>query len=129
VDRRGLDGLREREPVVDLGRFTAGLKIVWGEGERRPTDRRPYRRRKPIPQRPSMLDDLREQISGWLSEQPGLPGIAVLERLKVLHPDRFTDKHERTVQRAVKRWRAEQARQVIFESAVAIGGVAIRSAA
>jgi hypothetical protein len=56
-----------------------------------------------------MLDDLREQIGAWLAEEPGLPAIAVLERKKTLHPDRLSDKHARTVQRAVKRWRAEQA--------------------
>ena len=76
-----------------------------------------------------MLDDLREQIGAWLAEEPGLPAIAILERIKTLHPDRFTDKHERTVQRAVKRWRAEQAHRIITESAATLAGVAVRSAA
>jgi hypothetical protein len=129
VDRRGLDGIREPEPAADLERFTAGLRIAWRSGEQRPIHRRPYRRRKPIPRRASMLDDLREPIGAWLSDNPGLPAIAILERIKTLHPDRFTDKHERTAQRAVKRWRAEQARRIITESAIAIGGVAIRPAA
>jgi hypothetical protein len=129
VDRRGLDGGREPEPSTDLDRFTAGLRIAWRAGEQRPTHRRPYRRRKPIPRRASMLDDLREQIGAWLAEQPGLPAIATLARIKTLHPDRFTDKHARTVQRAVKRWRAEQAHRIIIESAAAIAGVAVRPAA
>jgi hypothetical protein len=129
VDRRGLDGAREPEPTADLERFTTGLRIAWREGERRMIHRRPYRRRKPVPRRPSMLDDLREQIGAWLCEEPDLPAIAILERIKTLHPDRFTDKHARTVQRAVKRWRAEQARRIIAESAVTIGGVAVRPAA
>jgi len=129
VDRRGLDSAREPEPTADLERFTTGLRIAWREGERRVIHRRPYRRRKPPPRRPSMLDDLREPIGAWLSEEPGLPAIAILERIKILHPDRFTDQHARTVQRAVKRWRAEQARRIIAESAVTIGGAAVRSAA
>ena len=128
VDRRGLEGTREPE-ATDLGRFTAGLRIAWRGGEQRPTHRRPYRRRKPVPRRASMLDDLREQIGTWLSDEPGLPAMAILERIKTLHPDRFTDKHERTVQRAVKQWRAEQAHRIILESAVAIAGVAERPAA
>jgi hypothetical protein len=103
VDRRGLAGAKELEPATTLEQFTAGLRIAWRTDEQRPTHRRPYRRRKPIPQRVSMLDDLREQIGAWMVEEPGLPAIAILERLKSLHPDRFTDKHERTVQRAVKR--------------------------
>jgi hypothetical protein len=129
VDRRGLDGGREPEPSTDLDRFTAGRRIAWRAGEQRPTHRRPYRRRKPIPRRASMLDDLREQIGAWLAEQPGLTAIAILARIKTLHPDRFTDKHARTVQRAVKRWRAEQAHRIIIESAAAIAGVAVRPAA
>jgi hypothetical protein len=129
VDRRGLDGGREPEPSTDLDRFTAGLRIAWRAGEQRPTHRRPYRRRKPIPRRACMLDDLREQIGGWLAEEPGLPAIAMLERIKRLYPDRFSDKHARTVQRAVKRWRAEQAHRIITESAVAIAGSAVRPAA
>jgi transcriptional regulator GlxA family with amidase domain len=114
---------------MDLERFATGLRIAWREGERRPIHSRPYRRRKPAPRRPSMLDDLREQISAWLSEAPGLPAIAILERIKTLHPDRFTDKHVRTVQRAVKQWRAEQARRIVAETAITIGNVAVRPAA
>ncbi len=67
VDRRGLDGNREPAPSTDLDRFTAGLRIAWRAGEQRPTYRRPYRRRKPIPRRASMLDDLREQVGAWLA--------------------------------------------------------------
>jgi transcriptional regulator GlxA family with amidase domain len=52
-----------------------------------------------------------------------------LERIKTLHPDRFTDKHARTVQRALKRWRAEQARRIIAESVITIRSVAVRPAA
>jgi hypothetical protein len=55
VDRRGLDGAREPEPTADLERFTTGLRIAWREDERRVIYRRPYRRRKPLPPRPSML--------------------------------------------------------------------------
>jgi hypothetical protein len=129
VDWRGLDGARPPEPAMDLERFAAGLRIAWREGERRPIHRRPYRHRIPMPRRPSMLDDLREQISVWLSEAPGLPATAILDRIKTLHPDRLTDKHARTVQRAVKRWRAQQAHPIVVETAITIGSVAVRPAA
>lgn len=60
VDRRGQNPV---QPIaVDLGRFAASLRTAWQEGERRPTHRRLYRRRKPMPKRPSMLDDERDQI-------------------------------------------------------------------
>jgi hypothetical protein len=46
------------QPIVDPDRFAASLKTAWRDGEPRPTHRRPYRRRKPIPKRPSMLDEV-----------------------------------------------------------------------
>jgi hypothetical protein len=76
-----------------------------------------------------MLDDLDEQIRIWVAQEPGVTGIEILRRIKALHPDRFTDKHARTVQRAVKRWRAEAARRIIVETAAEIGGAAVRPAA
>jgi hypothetical protein len=121
IDRRGFDGTREPAAPVDLERFTAGLRIAWRQGEQRPTHRRPYRRRKPVPRRPSMLDDLHDQIRAWLAEDPGVTATEILARVKVLRPARFTDKQARTVQRAVKRWRAQEARRIIIEGAAAIG--------
>jgi hypothetical protein len=76
-----------------------------------------------------MLDDLDEQIRIWVAEEPGVTGVEILRRIKALHPIRLTNKHARTVQRAVKRWRAEAARRVIIESAVTIGGVTVRPVA
>jgi len=115
IDRRGLDGAHEPAAPVDLEQFATGLRIAWRHGEQRPTHRRPYRRRKPVPRRPSMLDDMHEQIPAWVVEAPGVTATEILQRLKAMHPDRFTDKHERTVQRAVKQWRAQEARRIIVE--------------
>jgi len=106
--------------IVDLDRFTASLKTAWRDGERRPTHRRPYRRRKPIPKRPSMIDEVQDQICAWLDGEPSLSGLEVLGRLKLIRPDRFSDRHLRTVQRAVKAWRSQQARRIIAESAAVI---------
>jgi hypothetical protein len=52
--------------------------------------------------------------------EPGLSGLEVLGRLKLIRPDRFDDQHLRTVQRAVKAWRGQQARRIIAESAAVI---------
>jgi hypothetical protein len=82
---------------VELDRFVASLKTAWREGEQRPTHKRAYRRRKPVPKRTSVLDALREQIHGWLAAQPGLSAQMVLSRLTALAPDRFKDTQLRTV--------------------------------
>jgi hypothetical protein len=119
VDRRGTTAVREVAPLpADLDRFVASLKTAWREGERRPTHKRAYRRRKPVPKRGSMLDAVREEINGWLDAEPGLSAKAVLARLRGLAPERFQDTQLRTVQRAVKAWRARSARAII------LGGIA-----
>ena len=98
---------------MDLARFAASLKVAWSEGERRPTHRRRYVRRKPLV-RPSVLDGVRERIVAWLDEQPSLTAVAVLERLREIDPERFQPGHERTVQRFVKARRAAMAREVLL---------------
>jgi hypothetical protein len=74
-----------------------------------------------MPKRPSMLDAFHDQIRAWLDPEPTLSAVAVLTRLKSTCPEQFTDRHLRTVQRAVKAWRAHQARRIILESATALG--------
>jgi len=81
VDRRGAEPPSQQPIVVDLDRFAASLRTAWREGERRPTHRRPYRRRKPIPQRPLMLDGVRDQIQAWLDREPTLSAVEILRRL------------------------------------------------
>src|SRR5262245_53633705 len=73
--RRGLGDAREPEIRTDLDRFAVGLRVAWREGERRPTHRCPYRRREPVPRRPSMPDDLDEQIRIWVAGEPSATGV------------------------------------------------------
>jgi hypothetical protein len=117
IDRRSSAAVRQSPAPVELDRFVASLKTAWREGEPRPTHKRAYRRRKPVPKRPSMLDGLREQIHGWLDAEPGLSAQEVLLRLTGLAPDRFKAMQLRTVQRAVKAWRAQSARAIILTGA------------
>jgi hypothetical protein len=102
VDRRGMEPGPPQPMVVDLDRFAASLGTAWRDGERRPTHRRPYRRRKPVARRPSMLDAVRDQIRTRLDGEPTISALEVLRRLKLTDPDRFSDRYLRTVQRAVK---------------------------
>jgi hypothetical protein len=119
VDRRGTTAVREAAPLpADLDRFVVSLRTAWREGERRPTHKRAYRRRKPVPKRGSMLDAVLDEMHGWLDAEPGLSAKAVLVRLRRLAPERFQGTQLRTVQRAVKAWRARSARAII------LGGIA-----
>lgn len=116
VDQRGVASAAPDKPAepIDAKALGASLKTAWRDGERRPTHRRPYRRTKPIPKRPSILDPYRDQVHGWLEAEPALTGLDVLSRLIDLAPETFARKHLRTTQRLVKAWRADQARRVIL---------------
>jgi hypothetical protein len=114
VDRRGLNATSAEPVAIDLQRFAANLGTAWQAGETQPTHRRPYRRTKPYPKRPCMLDPFEAQIRAWLEADPTLSAAAVLQRLMRADPPRFTKKSARTVQIAVKAWRAEITGQMIL---------------
>ncbi len=114
VDERGMAAGRAETPVPhDLALFTASLKVAWADGKQRPTHRRRYVRVKPIV-RPSMLDAVRDQLLAWLEAQPALTAVAALDRLRELHPDRFSADHLRTMQRFMKVRRLTMAREVLL---------------
>lgn len=115
VDRRGLNAKIEEPAVIDLQRFTANLKTAWKSGETRPTHRRPYRRTKPYPKRPSMYEPFEAQIKAWLDEEPALSAASVLLRLTKIDPSRFKERNLRMVQRLVKAWRMEMAGLIILD--------------
>ncbi len=123
VDERGMAAGRAEAPApLDLALFTASLKVAWEDGEQRPTHRRRYVRVKPVV-RTSMLDAVRDPLLTWLEAQPALTAVAALERLRGLHPDRFTADHLRTVQRFMKVRRLTMAREVLLGPSPASTGL------
>lgn len=118
VDQRGIGAVEAEAPIViDIA---AALDSAARQGERRPIHRRSYRRVKPIPKRPSMLDPHRDEINAWLDAEPAITAVDVLARLKAGYPDRFTDTHLRTTQRMVRTWRADQAKRIIRRGTAAL---------
>lgn len=112
VDQRGMDGSSLQ--TVDTVKMLAAAPLSVQSGEQRAIHRRPYRRRKPIPRKARMLDVYEDQARGWLQRQPGMTAVEILKRLRELAPaGTFTDKHLRTVQRALAAWRADAIRQWI----------------
>jgi len=123
VDERGMGPGRSDAPApIDLAQFTASLKVAWTDGERRPTHRRRYIRRKPVV-RTSKLDAVRDQLLAWLEAQPALSAVDALERLRGLHSDRFGADHLRTVQRFMKVRRVTMAREVLLGPLVSVGAL------
>ena len=111
VDQRGTGAVVAAAPaVIDLA---AALDGAGRKGEQRAIHRRPYKRAKPIPKRPSKVDPRRDEISCWPDANPTIIAVDVLTRLKALYPDRFTDSHLRKAQRLVEAWRADRATRVV----------------
>ena len=115
VDRRGLNSTPEEPVAIDLQRFAASLKTAWQAGETRPTHRRPYRRTKPYPKRPSMFEPHEAQIKAWLEAEPAIPAATVLQRLMDADPSHFRTRSLRMVQRVVKTWRADVMGRIILD--------------
>jgi hypothetical protein len=67
-----------------------------------------------------MLDDVRDRMTAWLDCEPSISAVDILTRLKAAHSERFCDQHLRTVQRAVKAWRGQQARRIVMASSTAV---------
>ena len=61
-------------------------------------------------------------MEGWLAVEPNLAGKELLTRLTQLLPDLYpTGAQLRTLQRRVKAWRAERARELVFGAIAGLG--------
>ena len=101
----------DAEPALED--FLAGLRLAWKEGEVRPTARpkaaKPRGRRRPDP-----LKDVTIELEAWFEADLGATGRQLLGRLQAAHPDQYPDKLLRTVQRRLKVWRRERARELVL---------------
>lgn len=104
---------KDVDPKAEVELFLEGLRHAWKEGEARPTSRRkppaPRGRRRPDP-----LAAVTNDLRAWFDEDQSQTGRELLTRLQSVHPDAYPDKLLRTVQRRLKTWRAEVARQLVF---------------
>lgn len=69
VDQRGV--AEARGSAGEIINVAAPVTTTQG-GEQRAIHRRPYRRLKPVPRRPRMLDAYEDQTRRWLQRQPGM---------------------------------------------------------
>lgn len=113
VDRRGIEPELSEAPPPWAEPLAPSVPAA-GHGEQREIHRRPYRRRKPLAPRPGMLGAHEATIRSWLQAEPGITAVEALRRLQnMTPPGEFTDRHLRTVQRALQAWRADAIRQWI----------------
>lgn len=104
-------------PREDVEAFLSGLRHAWKEGEVRPTSRK----KPPIPRgrrRPDPLAKVTNELRTWFAEDPSQTGQALLGRLQAAHPDAYSDRLIRTVQRRLKIWRGDMAKALVFGASV-----------
>jgi len=98
---------------ADVEDFLSGLRHAWKEGEVRPTSRKkppePRGRRRPDP-----LAKVTNELKAWFAEDHSQTGRGLLDRLQAAYPDLYPDDLLRTVQRRLKVWRGDMARELVF---------------
>jgi len=111
-DRSGLvERAAPSEPALE--EFLKGLRTAWREGEVRPTARaRPVAKRGR--RRPDPFVQVTARLHEWFLASPSLTARELLARLQTEVPAIYPETLLRTLQRRVKVWRAEMARELVF---------------
>lgn len=96
--------------------FLGGLQTLWQNNQ--------PRRRKPKPRtgkrtRPDPFEPDVERIEQWLQAEPHLNAKTVLARLIELHPQRYGERHLRTLQRRLRGYRLQWIEQEMTAAATA----------
>ena len=98
---------------ADVEDFLSGLRHAWKEGEVRPTSRR----KPPVPRgrrRPDPLARVTDELKAWFLEDQSQTGHDLLSKLQAAYPNTYSSGLLRTVQRRLKVWRGDMARELVF---------------
>ncbi len=111
--------VRETPSGESLERFLAKLLRLWRQGEVRPTHvvkvRAPRHWRTPK----DPFEGVWVDVLAWLQAEPDATGKALMERLQLEHPDRFSEGQLRTMQRRLKEWRGIMAKELVYAGTAA----------
>ena len=98
-----------------IATFVASLAWAWKDGEARPTHRKQPKVTHWWRSRVDPFADAWPVVEGWLIAEPAVSAKALMERLATLIPDVYASKAPlRTLQRRVKAWRAERAKEMVL---------------
>lgn len=102
--------------VVSLEQFASSLSTLWQYGESRPTHRKAPKKPRTYRTRKDPFDKVWALIGAWLQDDPDATAKALLHKIIEHSPGEVTLAQLRTLQRRVKQWRRERARQLISAS-------------
>jgi hypothetical protein len=98
---------------VPLADFLASLGTAWQAGEVRPT----YHPKVRVPHdwrtREDPFEHTWPKIQQWLETEPGITARKLHERLVAMAPAMYSSAQLRTLQRRVKAWRSNRARELV----------------
>jgi hypothetical protein len=111
-------GPRDRSPVpaaTDVSTFLESLATAWKDGEARPTHRKQQAAERWWRTRADPFAHAWPVVEGWLNDEPTATAKELMERLAKVVPDVYASKAQlRTLQRRIKAWRAEKAKDLIL---------------
>jgi hypothetical protein len=102
------------QSIPHLNGFVASLSTVWRDGEVRPTHRKRTSGPRTYRTRVDPFESVWPQVQLWLNEQPDVNAKDLFLRLQGSMPGAFPPGQLRTLQRRVKQWRSEIARQLVL---------------
>jgi len=102
------------QPSPELSGFVASLSTVWRDGEVRPTHRKISSGPRNYRTRVDPFESAWPQVQQWLNEQPDANAKELFLRLQESMTGTFAPGQLRTLQRRVKQWRSEIARQLVL---------------
>ncbi len=106
-----------RDQDAELDQLLKRLSTAWQEGEVRPTHRQAPKPRRHWRTRKDPYATVWPTICGWLDAEPARTAKELFRRLQSQNIGTFPDSQLRTLQRRVKEWRSEMARQLVYAEA------------
>jgi len=101
--------------TTDVATFLATLSTAWKAGEVRPTHRKEARTTHWWRTRADPFEHAWPVVEGWLASEPTVTAKELMDRLAAMVPDTYAGNAQlRTLQRRVKAWRAEKAKDLIL---------------
>jgi len=111
-------GAHEPEPpaaVSDVATFLRGLSRAWQDGEVRPTHRPQPGAKHWWRTRPDPFEHTWPVVEQWLASEPTATAKDLMNRLAAMVPDAYACKAQlRTLQRRIRHWRTEKAKDLIL---------------
>jgi hypothetical protein len=110
----GVANTEAAQTTQELSGFVASLSTVWRDGEVRPTHRQRSNGPRTYRTRVDPFEAVWPQVLQWLNEQPEANAKELFLRLRESMPGTFPPGQLRTLQRRIKQWRSEIARQWVL---------------